>query len=104
MVLAVTVRTRLGDDVKEFILLLERVRHRSLEYVHADRAYHSRTGVRYVHDMGACWEIKPERYLSGRVQGIVATGSRSWSTGVTRRGGETPMAARAGASWRRPLG
>jgi len=38
MFLAVTVRTRPSGIAKEFIPLLERGRHRSLEYVYADRA------------------------------------------------------------------
>ncbi|RLI48174.1 MAG: hypothetical protein DRO73_10040 [Candidatus Thorarchaeota archaeon] len=102
---AVTVRTRPSGIAKEFIPLLERVRHRSLEYVHADGALpfqeervvcprHRRTPGRQAGEV-------PKREGPG---GTVATGSRSWSTGVTRRGGETPMAARAGASWRPPSG
>ncbi|MHA1654195.1 MAG: transposase [Candidatus Thorarchaeota archaeon] len=68
MFLAVIVRTHPGGDTKEFIPLLEGLRHQSLEYVYTDRAYHFRKNVQYVCDIGVYPAIEAKRGLSGRAK------------------------------------
>ncbi|MHA1813101.1 MAG: transposase [Candidatus Thorarchaeota archaeon] len=69
MVLAAQVRERPGGDAKQFVPLLRQVRHQSLEYVYADRAYISRKNVQYVHDPGAYPAIEPESGLGSTARG-----------------------------------
>ncbi|MHA1216989.1 MAG: IS5 family transposase [Candidatus Thorarchaeota archaeon] len=69
MFLAVRVRTRPGGDARELIPLLRRIRHDALEYVYADRAYHSRENIQCIFDLGAYPAIEPKRGLSGRARG-----------------------------------
>ena len=69
MFLAVRVRTRPGGDARELIPLLRRIRHDALEYVYADRAYHSRENIQCIFDLGAYPAIEPKRSLRGRARG-----------------------------------